>query len=285
MLLFNYFRLIRFPNLIIMGLTQVFLVFYTIPISTDRFSLENFFLPLSWVLLVAGAGYVINDFYDQEIDQINKPEKRLIGTKITEFQALIFYFGLCSVAFGLMFIPLQVPELRFFPIFYSLILWLYARYFKKIPFFGNLTVAFCTASAIGILIISYAQIYSKIAFFSFFAFLTNLVREIIKDLEDYEGDRQGGCETLPIVLGIPNTKRITVFWIGILGIALIFSGLFFSEWQLSPNLFLGYIILTEISLVWSIYKLNQARVSQDYHQISSYYKILMISGIFSVALF
>lgn len=273
----NYIKLIRFQNLLMMALTQVFMVVFALPNDLDKFSFENFVIPLLSVILVAGGGYVINDFYDQEIDEINKPKQRIIGKKISEQKALYFYFILCGLALGISVLHLKLFILN---LIFIGVLWSYARFLKKTPFLGNLVVALCTASAVWIINIPYSEIYPKILFFSVFALFSNLIREIVKDLEDQKGDALNDCRTLPIVLGIKKTKSLIYLLIILFEIVLFLDSMLFSFEK-----FLIYVIFAELALVWSIYKIHQAQTRSAYHRLSSFYKIFMLSGIFSVILF
>jgi len=196
------------------------------------------------ICLVAGAGYIINDYYDQEIDQINKPHKRLIGVRISEKNALLLYVILNFIALS---ISVFQPILGLINLFFGLILWVYARFLKKMLFIGNLIVALCVSS---------------------------------KDLEDELGDKTFACYTLPIALGHQRTKFVVFLFISLLGITLFLSSLLFSFEN-----FLIYVSFAEIALCWSIYQLLSAKTNIDYRQLSRFYKLFMLSGVFSVVLF
>ncbi len=275
-MIINYLRLIRPLNLGMLGLMQSLLVGFVLPEYTDKFSWANFFVPMFSVLLIAGAGYVINDYYDQSIDAVNKPEKRWIGTKISEKNALRFYFSLNFLAISLVIFH---PIFLVWNIFFGFILWIYARFLKKMPFIGNLVVAFCVSGAVWTIQIPYVEIEPKIVFFSIFAWFSNLIREIIKDFEDECGDKIQDSRTLPIVLGHRHTKILVAGLACVFGIVLLLSSAVFGFGN-----FLAYVIFADILLIWSVYQLFGAQTDADYRQLSRFYKLLMFSGILSVVL-
>ena len=234
-------RLVRFPNLVIVALTQ-YLIFYFLLVPAfkevqvlpllDHF---HFFLLVLDTILIAAGGYVINDFYDQEIDARNKPEKRIVGLKISGTIALWCYgFILLSGAVLALYLAIYVDNLALFGL-YPLAcfgLWLYSRYWKKAFLIGNLLVSIFCAFVAGIIWFAeratYALLWDKapeigtklqflLGAYLLFAFLSTMYREIIKDIEDREGDAKENGRTLPILLGINKGKWVSFLF----GLALL----------------------------------------------------------------
>jgi 4-hydroxybenzoate polyprenyltransferase len=132
--------------------------------------------------------------------------------------------------------------------------------------------------------------HDEVRFFRFtivytsFAFIISLIREVIKDMEDMEGDRKYGCRTMPIVWGVNASKVFVAVWIIVLAAALLivqFYVLAF-EWWLSILYCLALIVAP---LVWILLKLFKAQVAEDFHKLSTMVKIVMLTGIMSMLFF
>ncbi len=165
---------------------------------------SSIFLIVLSTVLIAAAGYVINDYFDVKIDLINKPDRVIIGRYLKRRVAMtthqIFNVLGCLIGFW-------VNKWVFLVSLSSVtLLWLYASYFKKRPFIGNFIVSLLTGLSLIILTVYYPQNRPLVILYAMFAFGISLIREIIKDMEDVRGDASHGCRTLPIVWGIPRTK-------------------------------------------------------------------------------
>lgn len=274
--LFFFFQLIRYQNLVIIIFTLLFTKYFLInSTSSVKFTHEWLLLIFSTVL-IAAAGYIINDFYDRKIDAINKPHKVLIGKVFTPNSMLYFYvgFNLLAVILGF-FISIYIGLIH---IFCVLSLYLYALYFKKIALLGNVLVAFLSALVVLIVNVLYLKHFSLVYIFGAFAFFISLIRELIKDIEDIEGDRVGECRTFPILYGILNTKRL------IYCIIAIFIAALFLPYHFLPNQNLGLIgsLVMVILLLFLTYRLHLARQKSDFHFLSSFCKLLMLVGMLSM---
>jgi 4-hydroxybenzoate polyprenyltransferase len=255
-------------------------------------------LVLSTVLLAA-AGYVINDIFDQETDTINRPDKVIVGKTITESRAYNIYVGLniIGVAIGFYLSNLiQKPSFATIFIFIAACLYFYATTLKKMLLLGNLLVAFILG--LSVLIIGVFDLYPAtydgnreqmtllfkiLTDYSIFAFLLNLIREIIKDAEDRNGDYNQGMQTLPIVLGVTRTAKI-IFGLLLIAVTIIF-------WYTNKHLMrfdlyyavLYVLILVNGPLIYVLTKSWNAKSSQDFHHLSSILKWVIFFGILSIA--
>ncbi len=277
--IFYFFQLIRYQNLAIIIFTLLFAKYFLIsPASSLRFANDWVLLVFSTVLIAAG-GYIINDFYDRKIDEINKPHKILIGNIFTPNFALYFYagFNIIAVISGF-FISSYIGLIE---IFCVLNLYLYARYFKKIALLGNVLVAFLSALVVLIVNVLYLQHFPLVYIFGIFAFFISLIRELIKDIEDIEGDRTGGCRTFPILYGILNTKRL-IYCLLLIFIAMLFTVPYYL--LLSQNLMQISNITVVVLLLFLTYKLHLAKQKSDFHFLSSFCKLLMLIGMLSIGL-
>ena len=299
-----FFRLVRFPNLLIILFTQYMVryallyPYYKMQGFTLQLS-ESIFLvfSLAFVCLAAG-GYIINDYYDVKADKVNKPEKVIIGKNISPDIALLLYSaltitGVCLGCWASTKMNLPMLGLLFF--FYASGLWFYTTAFKYMFLVGNflvsLFIAFVPFTA------GFVELYSSVTLghgihsdinfgallkivsvVSVFAFLITLAREIVKDIEDIEGDKKAGCNTLPIAWGVNAGKRVANFVLLVLFVLLCYIG--FQFWKVGSGWSIAYMVcLVQIPLLVSIIGINRANTSTDFHKMSTWLKWLMLSGI------
>ncbi len=229
----NIFRIIRWKNLAIISLSQIFIKFFFIDffIQKDQLLNENFVILLIVTILIAASGYIVNDIYDYNLDQINKPEKVVLGKFLKSRDAIIIYMLFNSLAIVLsIFLCIKIKQEIYILVFLLIIycLWLYSKKLKKYKIIGNILIAFfISLSILNVPLFSYKNILSDdrffvfliISIFSVLAFLINVKREIIKDIEDIQGDKLHKIKSLPIIFGTKKSKLVTV----IIGIILMFA--------------------------------------------------------------
>lgn len=267
-------KLTRFGNLIIIALAQYFTSGFLIGMHTLN-DFKLFLLSLSTVSIAAG-GYVINDYYDVKIDYINKPDRVVIGKSITRRYAILFHVLLSSLGILLGFyLSWRIAAVNMLSVF---LLWLYSNNLKRLPFIGNLTVAFLTGLAIYTIDIFYRTNNSLVIIYALFAFFMTLIREVIKDMEDLKGDNSFGCKTLPIIWGLRKTKIL------IYVILVVFAGVVIVLNQLYRALpFKYHLIFLFIPLLWLLYRLFKADMKKDFRRLSIFCKVIMMLGILSMA--
>lgn len=278
---FHWLRFLRPINLFIIGLTQSLVFVYMNDLSEANKGISLLLastLILS-TMLAAAAGYVINDIYDTEIDRVNKASKLLIYSVLGEKSKTLYYLLLILSLLTAFYFDYQIRAIWFsvYQIVIALFLWLYAKYLKKIALVGNLLVSFLCAMVIMVVIFAYAVILPQsvdnqfIWLYVAFAFLSNLFREIIKDMEDMEGDKVGNCKTLPILLGIRTTKWVAIFVMLTLGV-IVFLTLGLAQFQVLSSI----IIVLIFALIFQTYK---ALHKAQFFRISQVTKILMLIGL------
>ncbi|MCU0436528.1 MAG: geranylgeranylglycerol-phosphate geranylgeranyltransferase [Raineya sp.] len=278
-LLRAFVRLVRFGNLVMIGFSQYLIKIFFIdkPVNSfwEHFTDLNFFLLSASTILVAAAGYIVNDYYDVKIDLINKPDKVVVGNLIQRRTALISNFSLNALAILIgLYLSWKVAVINLLCIF---LLWWYSNRLKREPFIGNLSIAILTAATTWIVAFYYDQHWEEIYIYASFAFFISLIREIIKDMEDIKGDAAFGCRTLPILLGIPKTKNILYVLIGVFLINLLISFLFLHKGII---VFLTLILLFPTS--WLVIRLYKADKRRDFKFLSSWTKIIMLLGLLSI---
>ncbi len=311
-LLFAFFRLIRWPNLIFIALTQsLFYYCIIVPSLPESYSglpytltQPIFYLLMTASVFIAAAGYIINDYFDINIDQVNKPDKMVVEKIIKRRSAILLHWVITSV--GLL-ISLYVSFKTSFIIIIAnllcaLLLWVYSTTFKKQLLSGNIIISLLTAWTVMVLYfaanntyhftIQFPQeiftamnrIFKFAVLYAGFAFIISLVREVVKDIEDIQGDAKYNCKTMPIVWGIPSSKVFAGVWLVVLPGAL--SIILFYALQLGWWLATLYCsIMVVAPLIWILRKLYTAQNTQQYHQVSSIIKLVMLSGIVSMLLF
>ena len=248
---------------------------------------------------IAGAGYIINDYFDVNIDQVNKSSKVIIGRFIKRRWAIVFHAVLSlaglvlSMYVGYRLRNLFIPLFNFLAIFLLLI---YSTTFKKKLLIGNILISLLTAWVI--LVITLAEyrfrlsphdiVWQRLLKLSFiyagFAFIISLIREVIKDMEDMEGDKRYGCTTMPIVWGLPVSKVFAGVWIVVLAAMVAAVQIYVIQlgWWFSA---LYSIALIMIPLIWVLKKLYEANTPEQFHRLSNVVKIIMLAGIISMVFF
>lgn len=301
----HFFKLIRWKNLILIALVQylvkyaLLLPFYESYQVTTTLSTLAFTLLVIATICIAAGGYVINDIYDIETDKVNKPSKVIINKHISEKNALNLFIILNVIGVGLGFyLSNGIGKSGYFVIFIiaSALLYIYSSYLKQMLLVGNVVVSLVVSLSIllvGIFellpVINDANRDIQITFFKIildyavFAFMINLVREIVKDIEDIDGDYKAGMQTLPIVLGREGANRV-VF---ILSLIPIFSVIYYLiTYLFKQTEVVGYFLLFIIApLIYVTIKLFSAEQKKQYRQLSIVLKLVMLTGMLSMVLY
>lgn len=311
-LLFAFFRLIRWPNLIFIALTQS-LFYYCIILPSlpesyyqlaYHFTQPLFFLLLTASIFIAAAGYIINDYFDINIDQVNKPEKMVVEKIIKRRWAIVLHWTITTAGLILsLYVSLKTSFIIIIAnVLCTLLLWFYSTTFKKKLLSGNVIISLLTAWTV--LVLYFAanntyhfgfsfsseifkamnRIFKFAVLYGGFAFIISLVREVVKDIEDMEGDAKYNCKTMPIVWGVPASKVFAGVWLVVLIGAL--SIIQFYAFQLGWLLTAIYsLLLVILPLIWILRKLYTAQNIPQYHQLSRVIKLVMLSGILSMIFF
>jgi 4-hydroxybenzoate polyprenyltransferase len=247
-------------------------------------------------LLVTASGYIINDIYDIETDRINKPDKRIIDVHLSLSSAWKIYFSMILTGALISFyLAVQRNDLFYWFIYPAAVFLLfgYSRWFKGIPYLGNILVSLFCAAVPGIFFLSEASVLKELKIrdltsflplhnlllaYVLFAFLTNLYREIVKDLQDETGDKLTNIQTAAVYFGKKNTKIMALFTALITSMVITFS---FSQSIFSniPYLFILQILLIQTPLSISIIKIIQAKDDKAFRNVGLWIKLIMINGL------
>ena len=272
--IYNYLKLIRGINLFLVALTQYLTALFLLSHKgewSDILTDINFFLMVSATVMITSAGYLINDYYDIKIDFVNKPDRVVVGKELRRRWVIFGHtvLNVSSIAIGF-YISKEIGFIMFGAAF---MLWLYSNQLKRLPFIGNFVVAILTGTTL-ILVAEYFQQRAYIiACYAIFSAFITLVREIIKDTEDMKGDAKFGCKTIPIVLGVAKTK-----WI-IYAIMIAFEiTVIILLWNLSVIL----PIILAITLLLLGLGVHRADTVRQFHNLSTYCKIIMLLGVLSM---
>jgi 4-hydroxybenzoate polyprenyltransferase len=307
-----FFQLIRWPNLFFIALTQFLFYFCILAPSLHSGPSTNYnegdsLLPVRFYLLslssvlIAAAGYIINDYFDLDIDRVNKPEKLVVDRIIKRRWTIVWHWILSGTGVALGFyVSWKVHNLvvGLANLGCVVLLWSYSTTFKRKLLIGNVIISLLTAWVILVLYISdfswvgfrnpdfhqqFARAFKFNVLYAGFAFIISLIREVVKDIEDIDGDSRYGCRTMPIVWGINTAKVFVATWLIVLIGSLIIIQFYVLQYGWWPVV-LYCIVCLILPLVWVLRRLYKARVAADYHFLSNLIKAVMLMGILSMLL-
>jgi 4-hydroxybenzoate polyprenyltransferase len=310
----EFLNLIRWKNLLIVILTMVLMRYFVIaplislvtvtllqapdvPVSMSlRMPWYDFIVLVFATVCITAGGYVINDYFDIKTDLINRG-KVIVGTRISRRKAMMWHsiFNIAGVAAGF-YISSRAGYFWMGILFVMVsgLLYFYSASYKRQFLIGNIIVAVLTAM-VPLLVIFYewpalyryytvnatnvpglAFLFYWVGGFALFAFLTTLTREIIKDIEDFEGDKAYGRNTIPVVTGIPASKIISVCLLAAT-VALLYLVwyLYVRDWITIAYMSAAIVV----PLLFVIYKLISGGNKVQIHSASSLMKIAMLTGI------
>lgn len=270
-----------------------FLKLQNIPLALNDW--QYGLLVLSTVLIAAG-GYVINNIFDQDTDNDNKPNNVIVGKSISETNAYSIYLALNITGVSIGFYLSNVIAKPGFAALFILIaatLYFYAINWKQMLLIGNFIVALLLSFSVIIIGIFdlfpvvnqsnqplMANLFSILIDYAVFAFMINFIREIVKDLEDVNGDYNQGMRTLPITLGISRTAKV----VSILSFIPVGAILLYINNYLMPLLFVTiYMLLFVVGpLLYFSIKIWSASSQKEFHVLSLLLKWILLFGILSI---
>lgn len=297
----HFFKLIRWKNLVLIIISQL-LVKYALlePFQADTaLNTTQFILLIIACVCIAAAGNIINDVYDVVADTINKPERVVINKTISEKAAMNWFIGLniTGIAIGF-YLSHSIEKSNFVSVFAltSIILYIYTTNLKGIPVLGNVVISILVG--LSILIVGFFDLLPEIteqnktnqfAFFkiilgySVFAFILNWLRELVKDIEDTNGDYKAGYKTLPVILGRDRTTRIAFAFALVPLVAIVYY--LINHLNKNSTAVIYFLIAVVGPLLYVVIKLFNAKTIQHYKHISLVLKVILFTGILSLLLY
>lgn len=312
----HWLRLIRWSNLLIILLTQGLVWSCVLVPLQHSAGIKLLLTPLNFCLLcvstmlIAAAGYIINDYFDIRIDVINKPDKVILERQIPRRLAIMVHSAMNVLALllaGIVAWQAHHPEWLLLQLFCTFILWRYSTTWKRQFMIGNVMVALMTAlTVVALMLYEPALVHwygmpavtktskflfrinpvAVLLFFTFFAFVLTWMREIVKDMEDFKGDDEEGCVTMPIQWGLLRSMRFVQLLGSIAILVLTYAGyrLLYLDFR---SVYLGAYIFAALIIplfVWMLYLPRKATM-QHFARASRYLKIIMVLGIGSLLLY
>ena len=297
----HFFNIIRWKNLLLIALVQLLIkyaLFSSFEVVTTLSDFQ-FSLLLIATLFIAAAGNIINDIYDIETDLVNHPNKIIVGKHISVKNAfnLFIIFNIIGVCVGF-YLANNINKSGFATLFViiSALLFMYSIYLKHLLLIGNVLISILIILSVVIVGLFdlipnltpsnkdiYIGIIQILLVYSAFAFILNLIREIVKDIEDINGDYKVGMKTLPIVIGREPTTIIAF----ILSLLPIFGMIYIivSNMYRYPLVMAYLLMFITAPMIYISIKLYTAEREKDYHLISQLLKLIMLFGVLSLLLY
>jgi len=295
----NFLKLIRYQNLLMLALMQLvfhFVFFKNQPELELALSDVEFVLLVIATVCIAAGGYVINNIMDQETDDFSKPENVIVGKHISEGMAYNIYVAFNIIGVGIGFYLSNIIQKPMFSAVFIVVagtLYMYATSLKQNLLIGNIVVALLSSFSVIIIGIfdlypithegnqlQMATLFSILLDYALFAFMINFIREIVKDIEDMDGDYNSGMSTLPIILGKARTAKI-VFGLTFIPIALLIY--YMNENLMEVQMVIFYLLLFVLApLLYFLIKIWNAESKKDFKHLSLVLKLVLLFGILSV---
>jgi len=300
-----YLQLVRYKNLLFLAFIQYAMQQFIVVPLLQKYGFEYIAPDLSLLLLIlstvfiAAAGYVINDYFDLKIDRINKPDEQIVGVVVPKQRAMLLHQVLTGIGVlcGLILsFGLQSFTLAFLYIVVPGLLWFYSASYKRRFLTGNLVVSLLAGLSVLVVGITAvadlkhtyadlifqttipAEIYSWIGGFALFSFLLTFLRELVKDMQDVEGDREMECRTVAIVWGERKTK-ILIY--GVVAFIILLLGVV-SVVVLPPDnsITMRYVLFGLILPLFGFcFLLARAKTKEALKSASTFLKYIMLIGV------
>ena len=278
----QFIEISRLPNLLIVAGLQIIVYYRLLNYDQSVVSTVDAYLLVLLTMLISAAGYIINDYYDSDIDRINKPDKWIVGNTISTSLVLNVYKGIIVVGAVLaIWIAVRLNMLLYLPVYLLAVvgLQIYSSRLKCSPFIGNLWVAMFCGSVILImavpdLIVRTMDILKpQFWFYICFAFVITFYREIVKDVEDIEGDQLYRCQTFVVKYGKQAGKILAL-----VSAACLFGMLILWEtMEYSRNVKFGLVLL-QGAVIASAAMFWWAKDNKQVHRASTLIKCVMVGG-------
>ena len=273
----GFTKAIRVPHLLVIVVVQFLTALYIIKVPQEMVLNLEFILLTGSIMMLAAAGYLINDYYDQKIDLINRPDQVIVGIHLRRRRVLMAHMGLSILA---VMIGLWIDRwLGLFNFFASFILWLYSNYFRRILLLGNILVGLMHVMII-LVVAVYFHIYNIFLLaYCLFTFVAIFIREVVKDLRGIKGDAIHGAKTISVTWGIRTAKKL--IYISIFCAIILIT--YFLEGSFPANSGIYFLAFLPL-LFWFIFKLISADTQSHYRTLKKSIDWIILIGILSIFL-
>ncbi|MEM9895232.1 MAG: geranylgeranylglycerol-phosphate geranylgeranyltransferase [Bacteroidota bacterium] len=264
----------RVPNLLIIGYTQFATGYFLLGQREGSLQI-NFVLFLISTALISAGGYIINDYFDQKVDMINKPDKVVVGTALRRRLALAGHLLLTISGIVLGF--LLDPLIGAIHSFSSISLWMYSGYLKRIVLIDTLLISFLTSLSMLMIMVYFRDFKLIVVAYALFGFVTIFIRESIKDIVSAKGERIFGLESVATSWGVRGAKWLILICCvgGVVGLIYYLLRV--------PNQMIRYLFVCLFPIViYAMWLLQKADKVADFKKIRSVLDIIIFIGLGSI---
>lgn len=276
----SLFSVVRIPNIFLIVLAQYLTSIFILAHQDNPYDVLTDTTLLIIVFCTVGAiasGYIVNNFYDQEKDLINRPQKLMIDHIVSQKTKLWVYFTLnFLVVFLSSFISIRAVA---FFLLYIFFIWFYSHKIKKLPLIGNLTSALLSITPFFAILLYFKNYNALIFVFGFYLFLVLAIRELLKSLINIKGDLTLNYKTVPVLYGESYTKKVVNVLISI-NCLVSFTLIYFFELRKMNIFFIG----SSVYLIFIFFLLRKAKDQRDFNLIQNFLKLLIFIGVLSIVL-
>ncbi|WP_424962989.1 geranylgeranylglycerol-phosphate geranylgeranyltransferase [Ekhidna sp.] len=272
-----FLSIIRLKNLVIILLAQFITAYFLLNMPSWMLMKPRFILFILSTGMIGAAGYIINDYFDQKIDMVNRPNSVVVGTTLRRRLALFAHVVLTISGIGIGF--MIDPIIGAVHIFSAGALWTYSAVLKRWILLGTLTISFLTSLTLLLVMIYFKEFSLLVVAYAMFGCVTIFIRESIKDIISAKGEGQFGYQSVPIVWGIRGAKTF-IYLAGLAGVGMLSYYL----WSI-PNWNLRYFFFSVFLIIlWMAYKLTKADKIKDFKTLKNYVDGIILAGLISVTL-
>lgn len=276
----SLFSVVRIPNIFLIVLAQYLTSIFILAHQDNPYDVLTDTTLLIIVFCTVGAiasGYIANNFYDQEKDLINRPQKLIIDHIVSQKTKFWVYITLnFSVVFLSSFISIRAVA---FFLSYIFFIWFYSHKIKKLPLIGNLTSALLSITPFFAILLYFKNYNALIFVFGFYLFLVLAIRELLKSLINIKGDLTLNYKTVPVLYGEFYTKKVVSILISI-NCLVSFILIYFFELRKMNIFFIG----SSVYLIFIFFLLRKAKDQRDFNLIQNFLKLLIFIGVLSIVL-
>jgi 4-hydroxybenzoate polyprenyltransferase len=278
--IFSFFSVIRGYNIWVVALAQYLSAIFIL--APEKRALDiildwRLFLIVIASTLTIASGYIINNFYDAKKDLINRPKKAMIDRLVSQETKLKVYFTINFIVALLMFF-ISWRAVLFFST-YIFLIWFYSHKLKKMFLIGNITAAVLAVLPFFGILMYYKNFYQVIFGHATFLFLLILIRELIKDLENIEGDLITNYKTIPVLYGVEVAKMVITFLTILTLIPVYFLTNIYDVGYMD-----SYFYISLVLLIFFIIQLWKSQTKTAYLKLHFLLKFIIVTGVFSIIL-